>query len=304
MNRILVTGRNGQVGFELVRGLAGRGQVAAVGRDRMDLSDPDSIRRAVRETGPDLIVNAAAYTAVDQAESEPELALAVNGVAPGILAEEAKRLGAALIHYSTDYVFDGTKGAPYTEGDEPRPINVYGRTKLAGERAIQAVDVPHLILRTSWIYGARGRNFLLTVLRLARERQELAIVDDQIGAPTWSRAIAAATGDILKRLGYGGAGFGAACAERRGIYNLSAAGQTSWHGFTAQILANAANAKPGMSAFALDRVPLVRPIPTEQYPLPAARPRYSVLDNAKLQRVFGVAMPDWKTSLAECMSSG
>ena len=163
----------------------------------MDLSDPDAIRRAVREAKPDLIVNAAAYTAVDQAESEPELALAINGVAPGILAEEAKRLGAALIHYSTDYVFDGSKAAPYTEDDEPRPINVYGRTKLAGERAIQAVDVPHLILRTSWVYGARGKNFLLTILRLAQEREELSIVDDQIGAPTWSRAIAMATGGIL-----------------------------------------------------------------------------------------------------------
>lgn len=304
MSRILVTGKTGQVGFELLRSLAGLGQVTAVDIDEMDLSDPDSIRRTVREIGPDLIVNAAAYTAVDQAEAQPELALAINGTAPGILAEEAKRAGAALIHYSTDYVFDGTKTSPWTEDDVPRPLSVYGRTKLAGDRAIQAVDAPHLILRTTWVYGARGKNFLLTVLRLAKERDELSIVDDQIGAPTWSRSIAEATGDILKRLGYGGAGFGAACAERRGIYNLSAAGQTSWYGFTAQILANAANAKPGMSAFALDRVPPVKPIPTEQYPLPAARPRYSVLDNAKLQRVFGVAMPDWKTSLAECMTCG
>ena len=212
MSRILVTGRNGQVGFELQRNLAGRGQVVAVGRDEMDLSDPDAIRRVVREAKPDLIVNAAAYTAVDQAESEPELALAINGVAPGILAEEAKRLGVALIHYSTDYVFDGSKAAPYTEEDEPRPINVYGRTKLAGERAIQAVDVPHLILRTSWVYSARGKNFLLTILRLAREREELSIVDDQIGAPTWSRAIAMATGGILAHLGYGQPAFRDACA--------------------------------------------------------------------------------------------
>src|SRR5512146_587709 len=190
LSRILVTGRNGQVGFELLRSLAGLGEVVAVGRERMDLADPDAIRRTVRETKPDLIVNAAAYTAVDQAESEPELALAINGVAPGILAEESKRLGAVLIHYSTDYVFDGSKGAPYTEDDEPRPLSVYGRTKLAGERAIQAVDVPHLILRTSWVYGARGKNFLLTILRLARERNELSIVDDQIGAPTWCRSLA------------------------------------------------------------------------------------------------------------------
>ena len=301
MSRILVAGRNGQVGFELLRSLAGLGQVMAPGRDEMDLSDPDSIRRAVREAAPDLIVNAAAYTAVDQAESEAELALAINGAAPGILAEEAKRAGAALIHYSTDYVFDGSKGAPYTEEDPPRPISAYGRSKLAGERAIQAVDVPHLILRTSWIYGARGKNFLLTILRLARERDELRIVVDQVGAPTWSRAIAEATGGILKKLRYGQPGFGDVCAQQRGIYNLSAAGQTSWHGFAAAILAHAANAPPGESAFALARVPMLKPITTEQYPLPAARPPYSVLSNGKLLGAFGIAMPTWETSLAECM---
>ena len=257
MSRILITGKNGQVGFELQRSMAGQGQVIAVGRDEMDLSNPDSIRRVVRDIVPDLIINAAAYTAVDLAESEPELALAINGVAPGILAEEAKRLGAALIHYSTDYVFDGGKGKPYTEDDAPCPINVYGRTKLAGERAIQAVDAPHLILRTSWVYGARGKNFLLTILRLARERDKLSIVDDQVGAPTWSRAIAAGTKDILGRLGYGGPGFGDACAERRGIYNFSAAGQTSWHGFAAAILAQAASARSDESAFALDRMPVL-----------------------------------------------
>lgn len=303
MSRILVTGRNGQVGFELQRNLAGRGQVIAVGRDQMDLADPDAIRRALREAKPDLIVNAAAYTAVDQAESEPELALAINGVAPGILAEEAQRLGAVLIHYSTDYVFDGSKAAPYTEDDEPQPINVYGRTKLAGERAIQAMDVPHLILRTSWVYGARGKNFLLTILRLAQEREELSIVNDQIGAPTWSRAIAAATGGILAHLGYGHPAFRDACAANRGIYNLTAAGQTSWHGFAAAILANAASARPGESTFAIERVPVLKPITTEQYPLPAPRPRNSVLSHAKLQRAFGVVMPDWKSSLADCMSS-
>ena len=302
MSRILVTGRNGQVGFELRRSLAGLGQVIAVGRDELDLADAGAIRRKVRETRPDLIVNAAAYTAVDLAESEQELAQAINGVAPGILAEEAKRLGAALVHYSTDYVFDGSKGAPYTEDDAPRPLSVYGRTKLAGERAIQAVDVPHLILRTSWVYGTRGKNFLLTILRLAREREELSIVDDQFGAPTWCRAIAEATGDILRQLEYGQLGFREACAIRRGIYNLTAAGQTSWHGFAAAILAHAASARPGKSEFALARVPMLRPIPTEQYPTPAARPRYSVLANAKVQRAFGVALPDWKTSLAACMS--
>ncbi len=302
MSRILVIGKNGQVGFELQRRLARLGQVIAVDVGEIDLANADSIRRVVRESAPDLIANAAAYTAVDQAESEPELALAINGVAPGILAEEAKRAGAALIHYSTDYVFDGSKGAPYTEEDQPRPISAYGRTKLAGERTIQAVDVPQLILRTSWVYGARGKNFLLTILRLARERDELRIVDDQVGAPTWSRAIAKATGGILKCLGYGQPGFIEACAAQRGIYHLSAAGQTSWHGFAATILARAASAPPGESAFALARVPALKPITTEQYPLPAARPPYSVLSNVKLQSAFGFALPDWETSLAECMS--
>ena len=297
MSRILVTGTNGQLGFELLRSLAGQGEVVAAGRERMNLSDPDSIRRTLREVRPDLIVNAAAYTAVDQAESEPDLAMAVNGIAPGLMAEEAKRLGAAVIHYSTDYVFEGTKGTPYTEDDAPCPISVYGRSKLEGERAIKAVGAPYLILRTSWVYGMRGKNFLLTILRLAKERDELRIVDDQIGAPTWSRAIAGATKGILERLGYGKQGFIEACAGQSGIYNLTAAGQTSWHGFTAAIIQNALN--PGNRL--LDRAPLLTPISTEQYPLPALRPPYSVLANAKLQRAFGVVMPDWKGSLAECM---
>ena len=304
MSGILVTGKDGQVGFELLRSLAGLGQMIAVGRQQMDLSDPDAIRRVVRETKPDLIVNAAAYTAVDRAESEPEQALAVNGTAPGILAEEAKRLGAALIHYSTDYVFDGSKGAPYTEDDEPRPLNVYGRTKLAGERAIQAVDVPHLILRTSWVYGARGKNFLLTILRLAREREELSIVADQIGAPTWSCAIATATANIVKRLGYGQAGFGDSCARQSGIYNLTSAGKTSWHGFAAAILGHAVSAQPGQSEFVLARAPVLKPITSEQYPTPAARPRYSVFTNEKLLQAFGIALPDWTVGLAECMADG
>lgn len=301
MSRILVTGKDGQVGFELARTLARRGRVTATDRDEMDLADPDSIRRVVRKANPDLIVNAAAYTAVDQAESEPERALAINGVAPGILAEEAKRLGAALIHYSTDYVFDGSKDAPYTEDDAPRPVSAYGRSKLAGEQAIQAVDVPHLILRASWIYGTRGKNFLLTILRLAKEREELRIVDDQIGAPTWSRVIAMASASILASLGYGQPAFRDACAEQRGIYHLTAAGQTSWHGFAAAILDYAASAKPA-SPFALARVPVLEAITTAQFPTPAQRPRNSVLSNAKVQRAFGLIVPDWKASLADCMS--
>jgi dTDP-4-dehydrorhamnose reductase len=302
LSRILLTGKNGQVGFELQRRLARLGRVVAPARAQLDLADPDSIRRAVREAQPKLIVNAAAYTAVDQAESEPALALAINGVAPGILAEEAKRLGAALIHYSTDYVFDGSKPAPYTEDDAPRPLSAYGRSKLAGEQAIRAVDGPHLILRTSWVYCARGKNFLLTILRLAKERTELAIVDDQIGAPTWSRAIALATGSMLEHLGYGHAAFSDACAGKRGIYHLTASGQTSWHGFAAAILANAARAEPGNSDLALARVPVLKAITTEQYPTPAQRPRNSVLSNAKLHHAFGLSMPGWESSLADCMS--
>jgi dTDP-4-dehydrorhamnose reductase len=301
LSTILVTGKDGQVGFELPGSLAGLGQIIATGRNELDLSDPDSIRRMVREVRPGLIVNAAAYTAVDRAESEPDLAMAVNGIAPGILAEEAQRLGAALIHYSTDYVFDGTGSEPYAEDDELQPINVYGRTKLAGERAIQEVDVPHLILRCSWIYGMRGKNFLLTMLRLARERDEISVVNDQVGAPTWSRAIAEATGGILARLGCGQPGFIEACAGQRGVYHLSAAGHTSWHGFAAAIFAHAVSPQRGQSAWALDHAPLLKPISSEQYPTPARRPRYSVLANAKLQRAFGVAMPDWKDGLAQCM---
>ena len=195
--KILLTGKNGQVGWELQRTLTTLGDVVAIDRKGMDLANPDSIRNTIRAVRPDLIVNAAAYTAVDKAESEPELAMAINGIAPGIMAEEAGRLGAAMVHYSTDYVFDGTKTTPYTEGDILNPINVYGKTKLAGEQAVQAAGIPHLIFRTSWVYGLRGRNFLLTILRLAKEWDELKIVDDQIGAPTWSRMVAEATATIL-----------------------------------------------------------------------------------------------------------
>ena len=304
MIKTLLFGKDGQVGWELQRSLAPLGELVALGPEDADFEETEGLRDCVRRHRPDVIVNAAAYTAVDKAESEPERARTINAIAPGVLAQEALHGNAWLVHYSTDYVFDGSKAAPYTEDDEPRPISVYGRTKLAGDRAIQAVDVPHLILRTSWVYGMRGKNFLLTILRLAKEREELAIVDDQVGAPTWCRAIAEATGDIVKRLGYGQPGFVGACAKQRGIYNLSAAGQTSWHGFAAAILAQAAGAPPGQSDFALARVPALKPITTEQYPLPARRPRNSVLSSAKLQRAFGVAMPDWKISLAECMSSG
>jgi dTDP-4-dehydrorhamnose reductase len=282
--KILVTGKNGQVGRELQRTLACLGEVVALDRQALDLSNPDSIRAVIREVKPHLIVNPAAYTAVDQAESEPELAQAVNGTAPGIMAEEAKRLGAVMVHYSTDYVFDGSKSKPYNEEDAPCPLNVYGKTKLAGEDAVRAVGVPHLILRTSWVYGARGRNFLLTIRRLAQEREELKIVADQIGAPTWSRLIAEATAQIVaQRL--------TRLQELQGTYNFSAAGSTSWHGFAAAIVEKSR----------LERPPRLLPIPSSEYPLPAPRPKNSVLSNDKLRRDFGVVMPDWQIGLGLCL---
>lgn len=280
--KIMLTGKNGQVGWELQRTLAPLGEVAALDRQQLDLANPDQIREIVREIKPNLIVNAAAYTAVDKAEEEPELAMAVNGIAPGILAEEAKRLNAAIIHYSTDYVFDGAKTTPYTEEDEPNPLNVYGRTKLEGERAVQAVGAPHLILRTGWVYGTRGKNFLLTILRLAQEREELRIVDDQIGAPTWSRMIAEATAQILAQ-GY------SSLLEKRAIYHLSAGGQTSWYGFAKAIVAR-------ISETSTQSVKLIQ-IPTGKYSTPARRPAYSLLSNAKLNGAFGLAMLDWDRAL-------
>ncbi|HEY0036202.1 MAG TPA: dTDP-4-dehydrorhamnose reductase [Longimicrobium sp.] len=278
---ILLLGRNGQVGWELERALAPLGRVTALGRGEADLTSPDRLREVVRSRRPSVIVNAAAYTAVDQAEGEPEAAFAANATAPGILAEEAKRLGALLVHYSTDYVFDGGAARPYREDDAPGPLNVYGRSKLEGERAIQAATDDHLILRTSWVYGTRGRNFLLTILRLLAERDELRIVADQVGAPTWSRMIAAATAAVLAR--HTGA------SRPVGVFHLTAAGQTTWHGFATAIRDRAGGSAAGKP---------VRPIASSEYPVPAARPRWSVLDGARLEAAFGVELPSWDASLA------
>jgi dTDP-4-dehydrorhamnose reductase len=287
IRKILLTGKNGQVGWELQRTLATLGNVIALDRQGLDMANPDSIRRALREHQPQIIVNAAAYTAVDKAEQEPDLAMAINGTAPGILAEEAKRLGAALVHYSTDYVFDGNKNAPYVEEDAPHPLNVYGKTKWAGEQAIQAAGVPHLIFRTSWVYGARGKNFLLTILRLAKERDELRVVDDQFGAPTWSRMIAEATAQILAQQA-------TSIAEVSGIYHMTSSGQTSWYGFAQRIIENVSRAAPGTA-------PKVTPIPGSEYPTPAKRPGNSTMSNDKLNRCFGLVMPSWEAALALCM---
>ncbi|WP_179404316.1 dTDP-4-dehydrorhamnose reductase [Burkholderia guangdongensis] len=287
---IVVTGANGQVGFELVRALQGLAPIVALDRHGLDLADLDSIRRVVRDIGPAVIVNAAAYTAVDRAESEEALARRINGDAPGVLAEEAKRIDALLVHYSTDYVFDGCGDAPFREDDPTGPLNAYGRTKLAGEQAVAAVGGEHLMFRTSWVYSATGRNFLTTMLRLARERRELNVVADQIGAPTWSCTIAALTAHVVARY----------CADRveardwwrqhRGIYHLTNAGETSWCDFAQTIFA-ATNCKDVE----------VRPITSDQYPTPATRPHNSRLSNDKLFDVFGLRAPDWREGLARCL---
>ena len=280
---ILVTGSNGQLGFELARLSASCGDVVAADRARLDLADPDAIVAAVRGAKPDLIVNAGGYTAVDLAETEAGPAAAINARAPGILAEEAKRIGAVLIHYSTDYVFDGTRTTPYPEDAPTRPLNVYGATKLAGERAIAAAGGAALVLRTSWVYGLRGRNFLLTVRKLAAERDELRIVSDQVGVPNWCRALAEATVRVV------GGGL-PALAERAGLYHLSASGEASWCEFARAIVGDAAK-------------PRVVGIATAEYPLPARRPAYAVLDTARFAATFGFTLPDWRDTLARCLAS-
>lgn len=287
--KILLIGKNGQVGSELEIALANSDKLTAWDRSDLDLSNPDAIREGLRRACPDIIVNAAAYTAVDKAESESALAMSINGTAPGIMAEEAARLGALLVHYSTDYVFDGTKSSPYTELDTPNPLSVYGRSKLAGEQAITAQASRFLIFRTTWVYDAHGKNFLNTIKRVGAQRPELAIVDDQIGAPTWSREIARATVEIIGRY--------LECADQErcsGIYHLTAQGHTSWFGF--------ARAAAACGLFAgLEHPPALRAIPSREYPTPATRPMNSVLSNAKLREQFGVQLPDWEVSLRQCL---
>lgn len=290
--RILLTGKNGQVGWELQRALAPLGEVIALGSAEMNLADPQAIRQTLAEVRPDVIINPAAYTAVDKAETEPDLAMAVNGSAPGILAEEAKRLNAALIHFSTDYVFDGAQTAPYTEEDSPNPQSMYGRSKLAGELAIRASGAKHLILRTSWVYGVHGGNFMKTMLRLGRERDELRVVADQFGAPTWARDLATATATLLQK--WQTAQFDPMLS---GVYHLTAAGRTSWHEYAVEIFRLA---RPWDAALA-QRSPSVLPISTAEFPTPAKRPANSVLSNEKIRQVFGVQLPDWQGSLRDCL---
>ena len=308
--KILLTGRNGQVGHDLQGLLPRLGEVIALDRQQLDLSRPDEIRRVIREARPTLVVNAAAYTAVDLAEKEQSLAQAINARAPAIMAEETKRIGAALIHYSTDYVFDGSKNSPYEETDPTNPINLYGKTKLAGEQAIRDSGVHHLIFRTAWLYSTRGKNFLVTILRLATEREELRIVNDQMGAPTWSREIASATAQVLQII-LDRTGNASPWAERSGTYHMTAGGETSWFEFAKAILdeakQQATSPAPWFAVATRGKPSLARevtPITTAEYPTPARRPAYSVLSNTHIARTFGIELADWRTQLRRACADG
>lgn len=285
--KLLIFGRDGQLGIQLAERLAGLGALRAVGRADADLSDPTRVARLIEQERPDYVINAAAYTAVDKAETEEAAAQVINALTPSVMAETTRRIGGTLIHYSTDYVFDGSSPRAYAEDDPPAPLNAYGRTKLAGEREIARRGGRFFILRTSWVYSEYGRNFLLTVLRLARERPELRIVNDQTGAPTYAGALADGTRALI------------AAVEKRerrvedlsGVYHMTCGGETTWYGLTRAIV---------------DRLALpakVTPIATADYPLPARRPMYSVLDNDKLARVFGIRLPHWEHALDECLAS-
>jgi dTDP-4-dehydrorhamnose reductase len=280
LSRILLTGSKGQVGSAL-RLVLPQSALISSDRNTLNLANPDSIRNTIRECRPTLIINAAAYTAVDRAETEADLAMTVNGVAPGVLAEEAKRINATLVHYSTDYVFDGTKLAAYNETDTPNPLSIYGKTKLAGEQAIQAVGAAHYILRTSWVYASEGKNLMNSILRLAQERPELRVVNDQTGAPTWARAIAEMTTKILTLE------TGNNKHKHYGLYHMTATGAVTWFGFAEAVLEAARNTK-GFST------PKLIPIKTADYPLPARRPVNSRLDTSLLTKIFGITPASWQ----------
>jgi dTDP-4-dehydrorhamnose reductase len=286
MRRILLTGADGQVGWELRRTLAPLGDVTACTRSALDLADLPKLRERVRQLKPELVVNAAAYTAVDKAESEEAVANIINADAPRVLAEEADRSGAWFVHYSTDYVFDGLKAGPYEEEDPPNPLSAYGRTKLAGERAIAAVGGRYLIFRTSWVYANRGNNFLRTMLRLGAERDELRVVNDQVGAPTWARLIAEATALALMSVSPETAD-ASTRKDLSGIYNMTCGGSGSWYEF----------AKAIFEGSPTPAVPRLVPITSAEYPTLAKRPQNSSLANSKLQRTFGIALPSWRAAL-------
>jgi len=283
--KILLLGRNGQVGWELQRALAPLGELHALGRDLADFARPDSLAAPVRALAPDVIVNAAAYTAVDRAEAEPELARRVNAEAPAVLAREAAAAGAWLVHYSSDYVFDGSGDQPRDEEAPTGPLNVYGRTKLEAEQAIRASGVRHLVLRTSWVYGRRGGNFARTMLRLAAERDRLAVIDDQVGAPTGADLIADVSAHAIRAVVAG--------AAPGGVYHLVAAGETSWHGYACRVIEAArAAGKPVKVA----RESIVA-VPSREFPTAAERPKNSRLDTAKLRETFRLVLPPWQTGV-------
>jgi dTDP-4-dehydrorhamnose reductase len=283
--KILLTGKNGQLGFELQRALAPLGEVIAVGSQDCDLADAETLRALVRRVAPDVIVNPAAYTAVDKAESDAATARAVNAAAPAILGEEGARLGALVLHYSTDYVFDGTKQGAYTEADPPAPQSVYGRTKLEGEQGLAAANPRHLILRTSWVVGAHGGNFAKTMLRLAGEREKLTVVADQFGAPTPAALLADLSAHLVREHARAGdAGF------PYGTYHVAASGETSWHGYAQFVIGEALAAGKVLKA----TVDAVAPLATEQYPTPARRPLNSRLDTSRFRTTFGLRLPPWQ----------
>jgi dTDP-4-dehydrorhamnose reductase len=292
--KILLLGKNGQVGWELQRSLAPLGELFALGRDGADLcgdlSDLDGLARTVQTVRPDVIVNAAAHTAVDRAESEPELARRLNALAPGVLAREASKIGAWLVHYSTDYVFDGSGSRPWVETDRPAPLSVYGRTKLEGERLIQAACPQHLIFRTSWVYAARGGNFAKTMLRLAQERERLTVVSDQFGAPTGAELIADVTAHALRQ-----------CLRQpqdAGLYQLAAGGETSWYGYANKVLELSKLVDSTIKIKATE----VAPVPSNAFPTAARRPLNSRLDTHLLQQVFGLTLPHWQVGLARMLA--
>ena len=282
---ILVTGGSGQVGGAALRALAGLGTVIAPGRDRLDLASAESIHAIMREVQPRWVVNAAAHTAVDKAENEPELAFALNADAPRVIGEEARKIGAAVIHFSTDYVFDGSKATPYVESDPTGPLNVYGKSKLAGEQALSQTGAVHFIFRTSWVYGATGKNFLLSILRMARERKVMRIVADQHGAPTWSEDLARLAAHVIGQIDLGDA------AAVSGVYHAGGSGETTWFGFASAVVEAVQRRDPAA------KLAGVEPISTAEYPTPARRPVNSRLNCAKLERVFGWRMMDWRESL-------
>ena len=290
--KILLIGKTGQIGGELKKLVGNLGTLIAIDRKQLDLSHPESIEASILSIQPEIIINAAAYTEVDKAEEEPQLAMTVNGTGPGLLAKAAKKVGAGLIHYSTDYVFDGCSKTPYKEGDAPNPLSVYGKSKLEGEKALNKAGIPYLILRTSWVYSHRGKNFLLSIQRLAKEKNSLRIVNDQIGAPTWARSIAKGTHKILGK-----------CLNQNwpkikdpslsGIFHLTCQGKTSWHGFAKEIINLSGKGK---------NIAL-QPIPTTEYYTPATRPPYSLLSNEKIKKIFSLDMPQWEDALKDYINS-